>query len=67
MPTRRKHFAHANRHISRIQLANFACSAAPLSERESVHFDTCKECRLALRELMRNMLVPIFDCAKRAA
>jgi hypothetical protein len=67
MSTRIKHFAHANRHISRVRLANFACSAAPLSERESAHFDTCKKCRLALLELMRNMVVTVFECAKPAA
>jgi hypothetical protein len=66
MPTRIK-FAQANRHIPRVQLANFACSAAPLSERESAHFDTCRKCRFALRELMRNMLVTVFECSKGAA
>jgi len=67
MPTQRKRSADSSQHISRIRIASFACGTIRLSKRESAHFDGCMDCRSALREVMHNMLVPVYDVLKRAA
>jgi len=72
MPTRTKASTKPSAHISRIRLASFGCGTTALSKRESNHFDCCRECRFALREVMNNRLlptydVPTYDVSKRAA
>jgi len=67
MPTEIKHSAKASQHISRIRLADFGCGTTALSKQESEHFDCCSECRSALREVMHNLLVPVYEVSKRAA
>jgi len=59
MPTQiQRSIKSSPNHISRARLINFGFEFEPLSESETEHFDSCRDCRSEFRVIMEKLVLP---------
>jgi hypothetical protein len=51
----RDDFPRAGRHIHFLRIRAFAISGVDFTEKENVHFDACRVCRLKVIDALRNL------------